>query len=61
MEDEKRPLDEEGLSYSRLNEGASEVTGVTETNGGAGSEEESLCSGIWRSGPRRDDMLEFWA
>ena len=42
MEDEKKPLDDEGLSYSRVNEGASDVTGVNETSGGAGSEEESL-------------------
>jgi hypothetical protein len=42
MEDGKKPLDEEGLSYSRLNEGASDVTGVKETSGGAGSEEENL-------------------
>jgi hypothetical protein len=42
MADEKKPLDEEGRSHSTLNEGASDVTGVRETNGGAGSDEESL-------------------
>ena len=60
MVDEKKPLDEEGLSYSTLNEGASDVTGVRETSGGAGSEDESLCSEVGRSGPERDETLEFW-
>lgn len=43
-----------------LNEGASEVTGVKETSGGAGSDEESLWSVEGRSGPERDEILEFW-
>lgn len=58
--DGKKPLNEEGLSYSILNEGASDVTGVKETSGGAGSEDESLLSVVGRSGPERDETLEFW-
>ena len=54
------PPDEEGLSYSGLTESGSAITGVTKINGGARNEGENLRNGVWRSGPKRDEIVEFW-